>query len=60
MTLSLTPQMQRFIDERVRTGRYASAEDVVRAGLASLSQQEAVEASAQPSRRRRSPVCARR
>jgi putative addiction module CopG family antidote len=34
MTLELSPEMQRFIDEEVRSGRYEKAEDVVLAGLA--------------------------
>lgn len=40
MHLAIDPGMQRFIDEKLRTGRYASAEDVVRAALAALKQQD--------------------
>lgn len=40
MTLSLSPEIQKRIDERVRSGRYATAEDVVAAAMASLDQQE--------------------
>jgi putative addiction module CopG family antidote len=40
MNLALKPEMKRLIEDRLRTGRYASAEDVVQAGLAALQQQE--------------------
>jgi putative addiction module CopG family antidote len=40
MTLKLDPKMQRMIERRVRGGKYASPEDVIRAGLAALEQQE--------------------
>ena len=40
MTLSLSPELQKFIEERVRSGRYASAEEVVSAALAKLEQGE--------------------
>ena len=42
MELSLTDDLSKFIQERVRTGQYAAPEDVVRAGLAALRQQEAL------------------
>jgi antitoxin ParD1/3/4 len=42
MNILLDPSLERFITERVRSGRYASPEDVVRAGFASLEQQENV------------------
>jgi antitoxin ParD1/3/4 len=38
MKLELTPDMQRYIEERVGSGAYASVEDVLRAGLATLMQ----------------------
>lgn len=40
MHLTIDSEMQRFIDEKLRSGRYASAEDIVRAGLAALRQQD--------------------
>jgi putative addiction module CopG family antidote len=40
MALTLGPQLQNLIDERVKSGKYASAEDVVAAAMASLDQQE--------------------
>ena len=40
MHLAIDPEMQRLIDEKLRTGQYRSAEDVVRAGLAALKQQD--------------------
>lgn len=40
MSLSLNPEVQKLTDERVKSGRYASAEDVVVAALLTLDQQE--------------------
>lgn len=40
MNLSLDPKLQKLIDERVKSGQYASAEDVVAAALLTLDQQE--------------------
>ncbi|HYO10086.1 MAG TPA: type II toxin-antitoxin system ParD family antitoxin [Tepidisphaeraceae bacterium] len=40
MNLSLPPQIQKLIDERVRSGQYGSPEDVVAAAVATLDQQE--------------------
>ena len=40
MDLVLTPEMQKFIDEHLRAGRYARAEDVIQAALESLMQLE--------------------
>ncbi len=37
--IHLTEEEQAFIDTKLRTGAYRSAEDVVRAGLALLDQQ---------------------
>jgi Arc/MetJ-type ribon-helix-helix transcriptional regulator len=36
MDLILTPDMQRFVDESVRSGRFAAPEDVVLAALAAF------------------------
>lgn len=40
MNLSLPPHIQQLIDDRVRSGKYQSPEDVVAAAVASLEQQE--------------------
>lgn len=40
MDLSLDPQVKKLIEERVQSGRYASAADVVAAALATLDQEE--------------------
>jgi antitoxin ParD1/3/4 len=40
MALSLSPEVQEIIDSKVRSGEYASAEDVIRAGLNALVQQQ--------------------
>jgi antitoxin ParD1/3/4 len=42
MELKISPEMQRFVDAKVKSGQYASAEDIVHAGLATLMQQEGV------------------
>lgn len=38
--VSLTPRLEAFIDERVATGRYRSASEVVRAALRLLEEAE--------------------
>ena len=38
--VSLTPEMEAFIDSRVMCGRYRSASEVVRAGLRLLQERE--------------------
>ncbi|HET6248101.1 MAG TPA: type II toxin-antitoxin system ParD family antitoxin [Tepidisphaeraceae bacterium] len=43
MNVLLGSELEKLIVARVRSGRYATAEDVIRAGLASLEQQEGVE-----------------
>lgn len=39
-SVSLGDHFETFVDERVKAGRYASASDVVRAGLRLLEQEE--------------------
>ncbi len=39
-TISLPPEQAAFIDEQVATGRYASASEVVRAGLHALRERD--------------------
>ena len=40
MFLTLPPEVQRLIDERVHSGKYKTPEDVVAAAVATLQQQE--------------------
>jgi antitoxin ParD1/3/4 len=40
MNLSLPPHVQQSIEDRVKSGRYRSREDVIAAAVASLEQQE--------------------
>lgn len=40
LNISLTPQLERFIESRVQTGRYQSASEVVREGLRLLELRE--------------------
>ena len=42
MNLSLSPDVQRFIEDKVRTGRYATAEDVIHAAISRLRRDEAI------------------
>jgi putative addiction module CopG family antidote len=36
MTISLSPELKKYVEEQVRAGRFASVEEVVEAGLARL------------------------
>lgn len=40
MTVSLTPELRAFIQERLRSGRYGNASEVVRAALRLLGEHE--------------------
>ena len=40
MNVSLRPDLQRFIEQKVSSGQYATPDEVVQAGLAALKQQE--------------------
>jgi len=40
MNISLTPELEQFVAEKVRSGRYASASEVVRDALRALEQQD--------------------
>ena len=41
MNVSLTPELENWVDEKVRTGRYASASEVIREALRLLELEEA-------------------
>jgi antitoxin ParD1/3/4 len=40
MNVSLTPELEKFVEETVATGRYNSASEVVRASLRILEEEE--------------------
>jgi antitoxin ParD1/3/4 len=40
MNISLTPELEHMVDEKVKTGRYASASEVIREGLRLLEEQD--------------------
>lgn len=40
MTISLTAELDEFVAQQVRSGRYASNSEVVRAGLRALAEQD--------------------
>lgn len=40
LNVSLTPELERFVQQRVSTGRYQTASEVVREGLRLLENQE--------------------
>jgi antitoxin ParD1/3/4 len=42
MKISLSPDVQHLIEERVRSGRYQSADEVVREGLELLKEREQI------------------
>jgi len=44
MNVSLTPELERFVQEKVHSGRYASASEVVREALRLLEEHEKVRA----------------
>lgn len=40
LNISLTPQLQEFVDQRVASGRYQSASEVIREGLRLLEERD--------------------
>jgi len=40
MNVSLTPELEKFVDDTVATGRYSSASEVVRASLRTFQEEE--------------------
>ncbi|MGB9145154.1 MAG: type II toxin-antitoxin system ParD family antitoxin [Acidobacteriaceae bacterium] len=50
MKSSLSPGVQRLLDEKVSSGRYSSADEVVKRGLALIEKEEACEPPAPAAR----------
>ncbi len=44
MNVSLTPELEKFVEDTVATGRYASASELVRASLRNLEEEERLKA----------------
>lgn len=42
MNVSLTPELMKFVDDKVRSGRYADASEVVREGLCLLKRSDEI------------------
>lgn len=42
MNVSLTPELEQFIDNKVKSGFYSSASEVIREGLRLLEEQETI------------------
>ena len=40
MNVSLTPELETFVEQKVKTGRYQSASEVIRAGLRLLEERD--------------------
>jgi len=40
MNVSLTPELEKFVDDTVATGRYSSASEVVRASLRTFQEEQ--------------------
>src|ERR1035438_10008411 len=40
VNISLTPELEQMVDDKVKSGRYASASEVIREGLRLLEEQE--------------------
>lgn len=38
--INLTPQMNRFVDRKIKSGQYTNASEVIRAGLRALEEDE--------------------
>ena len=51
MNVSLTPELEKYIQDKVETGRYTSASEVVREALRLLEQKEIKEFQAELDRR---------
>ena len=44
MNISLTPELEKFVQDKVASGRYHSASEVIREGLRLLEEQELIRA----------------
>jgi antitoxin ParD1/3/4 len=44
MNVSLSPELERFVEEKVRAGQYQTADDVISSALSILRQQESLSA----------------
>lgn len=53
MNISLTPELEQMVDEKVKSGRYASASEVIREGLRLLEEHEALKQQRLTQRRRK-------
>jgi len=42
MNISLTPELEQMVDDKVKSGRYASASEVIREGLRLLEEHDAL------------------
>ena len=42
MNISLTPELEKFVNDKVKSGRYHSASEVIREGLRLLEDQEQI------------------
>jgi|SRR5271156_4722677 len=42
LNISLTPELEQMVDDKVKSGRYASASEVIREGLRLLEEQEQI------------------
>jgi antitoxin ParD1/3/4 len=40
MNVTLNPELQRFVEEKIRTGQFANADDAINSALAALRAQE--------------------
>ena len=56
MNVSLTPELEKFIAEKVESGKYRSAEEVIREGLRRLKESEEEEQNGTHDRRREAPA----
>ena len=45
MNISLTPELEQMVDDKVKSGRYASASEVIREGLRLLEERESAATS---------------
>jgi antitoxin ParD1/3/4 len=56
MNVSLTPELEKFVEDKVKTGMYQTASEVVREGLRLLKDQDSVKQRQMEELRRRIAV----